>query len=207
MKKNNLFKTEAFKCVIVLFLITVLMCGLLAILNDVLSVPQEERLNRAVMKVYGKSVEATAKEIDPARVAEDLGSVDEYYAFTDEGVSYELFKSTGSNGYKNGTVTMWILIEAEDGEAVSVKKAVLDSYEKQTLMSSFGEEFFDRYTSLTKDQLEDGVLFKTGKPNIDNNAFFDGNDVQHAVSGATRSSNAANNAVNVVLLYVWGDLS
>ena len=60
---------------------------------------------------------------------------------------------------------------------------------------------------MTKDQLKDGVLFKTGKPNIDNNAFFDGNDVQHAVSGATRSSNAANNAVNVVLLYVWGDLS
>lgn len=104
-------------------------------------------------------------------MAEDLGSVDEYYAFTDEGVSYELFKSTGSNGYKNGTVTMWILIKYEDGEAVSVEKAVLDSYEKQTLMSSFGEEFFDRYTSLTKDQLKDGVLFKTGKPNIDNNAF------------------------------------
>ena len=205
--KKNIFKTEAFKCVIVLLLITVFMCGLLAVLNDVLFVSADERLSRAVMKVYGKSVEAEEKEIDGERVETELGEIEDIYTFTDEGADYDLFKSKGSNGYKNGTVTLWVLVKYENGEAVSVEKAVLDSYNKQTLMSSFGSEFFERYTTLTTEQLKDGTLFKTGKPTIDNNAFFDGNDIQHAVSGATKSSNAINNAVNLVLLYVWGDLS
>lgn len=205
--KKNILKTEGFKCVVVLVLITVLMCGLLAVLNDVLYVTPEERLNRAVESVYGKSVEAEEITVDEQRVAKELGSIDEAYTFTDEGVYYELFKSTGSNGYKNGTVTMWILVNYKNNEAFSVEKVALDSYEKQTLMSSFGNDFFEAYTLLTPEQLKDGVLFKTGKPNIDNNAFFDGNDIQHVVSRATYSSNAMNNAVNLVLLYVWGDLT
>ena len=62
--KKNILKTEGFKCVVVLVLITVLMCGLLAVLNDVLYVTPEERLNRAVESVYGKSVEAEELTID-----------------------------------------------------------------------------------------------------------------------------------------------
>ena len=204
--KQNIFKTQAFKCIVVLLLITVLMCGLLAVLNDALYVPEEERLSRAVLKVYGKSVDAEKKEIDGDRVETELGSIDEYYTFTDEGVDYELFKSTGANGYKNGTVTLWVLIGYKNGEAVAVDNVQLDSYEKQTLMSSFGSDFFEKYTALISDQLKAGTLFKTGNTKYDH-AMLDETDVRNVVTGATRSSNAINNAVNIVLLYVWGDLT
>ena len=205
--KRNLFRSDAFRCIAVLLLITVFMCGLLAVLNDVLFVSSEERLNRAVMKVYGKSVEAVQKEPDADRVVAELGSIDEYYAFSDNGSDFELFKSTGANGYKNGTVTLWVLIRYENGEAVAVDNVQLDSYEKQTLMSSFGSDFFEKYTTaLTSDQLKAGTLFKTGNTKYDH-AMLDETDVRNVVTGATRSSNAINNAVNIVLLYVRGDLT
>ena len=204
--KRNLFRSDAFRCIAVLLLITVFMCGLLAVLNDILFVSSEERLNRAVMKVYGKSVEAVQKEPDVDRVEAELGSIDEYYAFSDNGSDFELFKSTGANGYKNGTVTLWVLIRYENGEAVAVDNVQLDSYEKQTLMSSFGSDFFEKYTALTPDQLKAGTLFKTGNTKYDH-AMLDETDVRNVVTGATRSSNAINNAVNIVLLYVRGDLT
>lgn len=202
--KKNFFKTEAFRCIVVLFVITVVMCTILAILNDVLYVSSEERLNRAVKKVYGKSVTAQAQEIDESRVATDFGSIDEYYSFTDEGVYYELFKSTGIKGYKDGSVTLWVLVKYENNKPVSLANVTVDSYEKQTLMSSFTSSFFKTYTSITPEELESGKLFKTGNSKYDN-AMLDNTDIKNVVSGATKSSNAMNNAVNTVLLYLWGE--
>lgn len=202
--KTKLFKTEAFKCIAVLFVITVAMCTILAVLNDVLYVSSEERLNRAVKKVYGKSVAAQVQEIDENRVAKDLGSIEEYYSFTDESVYYELFKSTGIKGYKDGTVTLWVLVKYENDKPVSIANVTIDSYEKQTLMSSFTSSFFKTYTSITTEELESGKLFKTGNSKYDN-AMLNNTDIKNVVSGATMSSNAMNNAVNTVLLYLWGE--
>lgn len=203
--KNNFFKTEAFKCIIVLVLITVFMCGLLAVLNDVLSVSREERLNRAVEKIYGESVAAEELEIDSSRGETTMGKIDERYGFDDDGKHFELYKSTGYNGYKNGTVTMWVLIEFDGDSAVKVNNVQLDSYSKQTLMSAFGEEFYKNYTKLTTEELQSGKLFRTGKTSIDDAGLTEFTSVINVVTNATKSSNAMNNAVNTVLLYVWGD--
>ena len=185
--KTKLFKTEAFKCIAVLFVITVAMCTILAVLNDVLYVSSEERLNRAVKKVYGKSVAAQVQEIDENRVAKDLGSIEEYYSFTDESVYYELFKSTGIKGYKDGTVTLWVLVKYENDKPVSIANVTIDSYEKQTLMSSFTSSFFKTYTSITTEELESGKLFKTGNSKYDN-AMLNNTDIKNVVSGATASA-------------------
>lgn len=203
--KKNILKTEGFKCVVVLVLITVLMCGLLAVLNDVLYVTPEERLNRAVESVYGKSVDAEELTIDNERAETTMGRVEKLYAFTDEGVYYELMQTTGLNGYKNGTVTMWVLVRFEGDVPVAIRNVQVDSNEKQTLMSSFGSDFYQKYTSLKRDQLENGTLFKTGT-SYDDEAI-PASSVTQVVSGATRSSNAMNNAVNTAILYYWGDLT
>lgn len=198
--KTNFFKSEAFRCVIVLFVITVVMCGLLAVLNDLLYVSDRERLNRAVLKVYGKEVEASVLDgfgEGEEGFSADSGEIIKAYCFTDEGVYYELYNSKSSNiGYKNGSVTLWVLVKYENDNPVSVENVVLDSYEKQTLMSSFGTSFFEKYTSLTTEELESGKLFSTSAS---------AGNVQNIVSGATRSSNAMNGAVNTVLLYLWGE--
>lgn len=94
--KTNFFKSEAFRCVIVLFVITVVMCGLLAVLNDLLYVSDKERLNRAVLKVYGKEVEASVLDgfgEGEEGFSADSGEIIKAYCFTDEGVYYELYNS------------------------------------------------------------------------------------------------------------------
>ena len=185
---------------IVLFVITVVMCGLLAVLNDLLYVSDKERLNRAVLKVYGKEVEASVLDgfgEGEEGFSADSGEIIKAYCFTDEGVYYELYNSKSSNiGYKNGSVTLWVLVKYENDKPVSVENVVLDSYEKQTLMSSFSTSFFEKYTSLTTEELESGKLFSTSAG---------AGSVQNIVSGATYSSNAMNGAVNTVLLYLWGE--
>lgn len=197
--KTKFFKTEGFRCVIVLFVITVVMCGLLAILNDVLFVSDAERLNRAVAKVYGKEVQAETLQgfgEGETGFSCEAGTIEKAYCFTDDGVYYELFGSTGKNGYNDGTVTLWVLVKYENDKPASLENVAVDSYEKQTLMSSFNSSFFNKYTSLTTEELESGKLFSTAASDT---------SVQNVVSGATMSSNAMNNAVNTVLLYLWGE--
>lgn len=200
--KKNVLKTEAFKCIIVLLLIMTIAGGLLAVLNDVLAVSDQERLNRAVQKVYGKQVDATEIENE---FSCDKGVIESTYAFDDEGNHYLLFKSTGNEGYKNGTVTLWILVSCTDNpvenqtivksNAEKLQKVVLDGYDKQTLMSALTGEFYGAYAELDINEIKSGKLVTVNKTD---------NDFTNVISGATKSSNAANNAVNTVLLYLWG---
>ena len=79
-----------------------------------------------------------------------------------------------------------------DGE---ITKVILESYEKQTLMSKFGESFYSGFC------LEDvteryfaGEHFTSDKNDTSN--------MLNPVSGATSSANAGCNAVNCVLEYL-----
>jgi len=192
--KKNIFKSDIFRCVAVLLFIMVIAGGLLAILNDVLFVSAEERLNRAVKKDYGKSVTAVEETIDYKPTDKEKGMIDKVYAFTNEGKDYKLFKSTGYEGYKGGTITLWILVPYAEGKPEKIQKVVLGDSDKQTLMSKLTGKFYGAYAELNIDEIKDGKLV----------SVKDGNDFKNVVSGATKSSNAANNAVNVVLLYLWG---
>lgn len=195
--KKNFFKNDFFKCITVLLIIMVIAGGLLAILNDVLYVSPEERLNRAVQKVYGKTVEAEKEEIREG-FNYDKGTIENIYSFTDEGKDYLLFKSTGNEGYKNGTVTLWLLVPCKDGEPEKIQKVVLDGYSKQTLMSALTGKFYGYYAELDMDEVRAGKLI-TADSKADPMVWF-----VNPTSGATKSSNAANNAVNTVLVYLWG---
>lgn len=191
--KKNIFKSDIFKCIAVLLTIMVIAGGLLAILNDVLFVSDSERLNRAVKKVYGKEVTAAEETVDFE--VENKGKIENVYAFTDEGKDYKLFKSTGYEGYKGGTITLWILVPYAEGQPEKIQKVVLGDSDKQTLMSKLTGKFYGAYAELNIDEIKDGKLV----------SVKDGTDFKNVVSGATKSSNAANNAVNAVLLYLWGE--
>lgn len=194
----KIFKNVWFRCISTLLIIAVVSGGLLAILNDVLYVSAAERTERAIAKIYGEK-----KSVSEENIIIDVDSSDgsknkpEKYEFGSVNKLYKiendlLFQATGYKGYKNGTVTLWVLVSGKDG-IYSVTKVVLESYEKQTLMSKFGGDYYEGF------KLRDITAnYKEGKGYFSANVS-DGNQPN---TGATYTATAHCNAVNCVIRYV-----
>ena len=190
MAKKNIFKSEIFKCITVLFLITVILGGLLAILNDLLYVSEEETLKRAITKIYGTEM---SYEIESEKCYElDKCTINKIIKLGD---GNKMFNVTGKEGYKGGTVTLWVVITYENDTPTLIKTVVLDGYDKQTRMGDFKQSFYNKYTEVTNDFLTNTGIFGTDSDN---------GDIQNVITGATWTANAANNAVNGVIRFVWG---
>ena len=191
---RTLFKNVWFKCITALLLIAAVSGGLLSVLNDVLFVSAEERTDRAIIKIYGElkqyDVEYDAAEGGAETIDYGYGRIDKVFT-VDNGADY-LFKTTGYRGYKEGTITLWVRVSVNGG-VYSIEKVVLESYEKQTLMSKLGGEYYGKFniTDVT-DAYRSGKLFSATEEDKNYNA----------VSGATYSATAGNNAVNCVLKYL-----
>lgn len=187
MKQNNFFKSTAFKSIIVLLCIAVIAGGLLAILNDLLYVSDEERTQRAIKSIYGKEI--NFEELEIVESSNEYGTVDSVYLLNDGNY---LIKATGLHGYKDGTVSVWMVAEFSNGEFLGLKKVVVADYEKQTLMSSFTNDFYNTFAN-SNDEVLEGKYFAVSA---------DENNIENITSGASKSSNAINNAVNSGLYYV-----
>ena len=184
MKVKDFLKSVTLKCILVLLAIALVAGGLLSILNDVLYVTAEEKLQRVVSKLYGETdAEVRELELTETDKANSYGTVNTVYEL--EGNL--IINSTGAGGYKGGTVTTWTVVYIVDGK-VDHLKASVDSYEKQTLMSQLNAKYMNVYTS----DISNGEYFST--------ASGEGL-VQNVVTGATMSSNATNNAVSAALKF------
>ncbi len=171
MTVKQFLKSKALKCVLVLMCIALVSGALLSICNDLLSVSDEERVSRTIKKIYGQEVSYEEIEVD---YATEKGRIDNIYKLEDGNF---LVKSTGFDGYQKGTVSVWLVAKYESGVYVGIDDVSIAGNEKQTLMSKF--------TS--------GVLSK-----------FEGKGEEgfnEVVGGATFSSHALNNAVNVAAEY------
>ena len=192
MKK--FFKSDWFRCTAVLLCLLVFFGGLLAILNDLLFVSAGERTDRAIKKIYGSVPEYTVKldaDSGDTAIKNDFGNIDKIYLVGDE----ILFKSTGVNGYKGGTITLWLKVK-NNAENYKIDKVILDSYEKQTLMSKFGGSYYDNFlVDVSKD-------YQSGQGVFSPKA--DATELKNPMTGATYSANAACNAVNCVITYLGG---
>lgn len=166
---------------IAVMLAIILCCGgLLAILSDLLHVSNEERIQRAIDKIYTEESVKLVETIDVSTInMEEYSSLGEVKAcyLLDNG-DY-LVLSTGKKGYSNGTVSLYVAISTND--KITVKNTVQDSYTGQTLMSKLSS-LYQRFIGKTT---EDDI-----------------NEVTEIVTGATYSSNAASNAVFVALQFV-----
>lgn len=164
---------------IVVMLSIILICGgLLAVLSDLLFVTQEERIGRAIEKIYSGENVSLEQTIDLETVdmtdLDDTGVIKACYQL-DNG-DY-LVLSTGKKGYSNGTVTTYVAIDKD----LKVKNVVEDSYTAQTLMaklSSLYQNFIGKSATQSQEQ------------------------VKEIVTGATYSANAASNSVYVALQFV-----
>ena len=188
---SKFFKSDWFKCVAVLLILAVVLSGALAILKDVLYVSPDERTGRAIKKIYGEnkaySIELDVDAGDNAKVYENLGSINKKYLVGND----VLFQVTGYNGYKNGTVTVWVkVVKTENGNS-KIDKIILESYDKQTLMSKFDQNYYKIfYVDVTNNYQ---TLFSSSDKSSDKYA---------PNTGATKSANAVCNAVNCILIHM-----
>lgn len=198
---TKLFKNVWFRCITVLLIIACISGGLLAVLNDVLSVSPDERTQRAIKKIYGEIKEYSVlldaddgDEIWSCKNSEGeiIGEINKIYVVGDRnGNSYDmLFKSKGGQGYKNGTVTVWVKVVFNKDNNPQIAKVILESYEKQTLMGKLGGEFYDGFLKDVTEAYENGEPFTATDSSSGN---------YNPVSGATRSAQAGCNAVNCVI--------
>lgn len=189
---KNFFSSIWFKCISTLLIIIVISGGLLSVLSDVLYVSPEERTERAIKKIYGKIEDYN--QIPITDFDYKNGQINTIYEVTvNENETYLLFNATGNEGYKGGTISLWVSVKENEGGSLSVNKVLLDSFEKQTLMGKLTSTFYGNFTleDIT-DTYEKGEFFTTDTNKENSNP----------ISGATMSANAAINAVNCVITYL-----
>lgn len=181
MTVKQFFKSTVFKCLVTL-LCVLLVCGVfLTVMNGLLEVTDQERFDRAIKKIYGKSVTTTAETIS-VQPNPDTVIINEAYKVKDDG-NY-LIKSTGLGGFDSGTVTCWVVVVIKNGAVAGVDKVVIDSNKGQSYISKVTQSFLNKFAN---DPAEDFYFTTT-----------DG----YLSSGATRSSNAICNAVNGAVDFV-----
>lgn len=198
---RKLFKNIWFKCISVLLLIILVSGGLIAVLSDVLYVSPEERTRRALVKIYGEekpySIVLDVDGVDGSMnspINYEKGKIEKIFVIdkendVDENYDY-IFKSTGYEGYKNGTITVWVKVSVS-GENKTISKVILENYTKQTLMSKLGNGYYDAFLT----DVTDG--FFTADKDAEGN--------KNIVTGATKSATAGVNAVNCVIAYLGGE--
>lgn len=172
MTVKQFLKSKTFKCILVLLCIALVSGALLSILNDLLKVSDEERVLRTIKSIYGSEVNYEEVSAD---YKTDKGEIINVYKLEDGNY---LIKSKGLDGYKQGTITVWLVAEFDNYEYVGINNVSIAEYEKQTLMSKFNSSVLNRYKGKGEEKF----------------------DV--VVSGATYSANALNNAVNTAVEYV-----
>lgn len=192
----KILRSPWFKCIACLLILMLFSGSSITILADLLYVSPETRTARAITKIYGEEKEyATVLDVDNGDAAieyDGVGSVNKVYSVSGD----LLFQTTGYKGYKNGTVTLWIKA-VQNGEKYSIEKVLLETSEKQTLMSKLTGEFYGGFklTDVTE-AYNDGSLFTATEKTAEN---------YNPVSGATYSATAAANAVNCVIKYLGGE--
>lgn len=193
------FKSTAFKCTIVLVCLMIVFGGGLAVLNSIWSVSAEDRTMRALQKIYDTKEqisyqilydeETATEEQKKDKQFDEIGKINKIYQVEND----LLFQATGDKGYKNGTITVWVQVKAEvvDGQNVyTIEKVILESYDKQTLMSQLKSSYYGKFNGKVTDET---FTTESGHGRFTN-----------PISGATKSATAGNNAVNCVIKYLGG---
>lgn len=191
----RLRNTVWFRCIACLLIIAVISGAMLAVLNDLLFVSPEMRTARAIEKIYGEERDYTViLDVDSGDAAieyDGVGTINKIYEVGGD----RLFCATGFKGYKNGTVVLWIKV-VSDGETYAIDNVLLETSEKQTLMSKLTGEFYGNFRLTDLAEANDSGNFFSATDETAENF--------NPVSGATYSATAAANAVNCVIKYIGG---
>ena len=141
---KNFFSSIWFRCISTLLIIIAISGGLLSVLSDVLYVSPEERTERAIKKIYGEIEGFNQTPITDFDY--DKGQINTIYEVkVNDSETYLLFKATGYEGYKGGTISLWVSVKENEGGTLSLNKVLLDSFDKQTLMGKLTSTFYGNF--------------------------------------------------------------
>ena len=194
------------KAILVLTLIAVTLSAILTILNFVLYVSPEERTMRAIKKIYGEEKEysvildASDENTSAWKDAYGYGEISLIYKVQNQNDYDILFKSTGYKGYKGGSITCWVQVNYS-GEDVTIKKIIVESFDKQTLMSKVTSSFWSKMFVDVTDAYKNGEWF-FANPKDSGFTNDNPNAILNPISNATYSGTAGCNAVNSVIACV-----
>lgn len=196
------FKSAYFKCAVTLLAIILISGISISVLSDVLFVTSEERTGRALQKIYGRTLSPTeyhdVLEEENGGKAESyaFGQIEEIFRVGEKDQKHEMiFKTTGKEGYKGGTVTLWIKVGV-DGDNLEIQKVIIDGNTKQTLMSKLGDSYLKGFEGFIDISHNYSTYFS---------AYQKENTKRNPVTGASMSAQAGCNAVNCVIEYLKGD--
>lgn len=188
---KQFFKSTAFRCITVLLTVILICCIYLTLGNALLYVSPEERLNRAIAKIYqGERVESEAITNLTFPSEEGRANILEVRIVTSENHAGDyLVKSQGKDGFQNGTVTCWVVIETDSEHNVKgIGNVAIESNTNQSYISKVKNDFLEQFSATYN-----------GDPFTTDNGFL--------ASGASYSSNAICNAVNGAVQFVRQYLS
>lgn len=205
MKAKEFFKSNSFRCIVVLLAVT-LVCGvILALCNDLFYVSDREMFERSIVKIYDGDA---SQLID--LVPDDAEEI-KYTTYSCEAIILDAHKSPDGKtwlvqskgnkcGYQNGSVTLWLNMSVDGGALTAINKVIVDSYDSsQTLIGSISESYLAQYASdKYADVVKGGGHFSNVKMSEEDTT--DANEI--VASGATYTSKAVNAAVNGAMDYV-----
>lgn len=145
MDGKSFFKSTAFKCLITLLSIILICCIFLTFCNALFYVSDAERLDRAVAKIYGKSVTTEEVILAEGEETQTNATIQAAYVVVDDG-NY-LVKSTGKGGFSGGSVTCWVVVTLSAGEVNGIQKVVIDSNVGQSYIGKVTDAFLNSFTN------------------------------------------------------------
>lgn len=141
---KGFFKSTSFKCIVVLLAIVLISGILLTICNSLFYVSDQERLDRAIAKIYGYSVTTEEVDLTNLETEYDNGTINSAYHVIDDG-NY-LINASGTGGF-GGNVTCWIIVEMSDNAVSGIAKVVIDSGAGETYLSRITDEDLEFFTN------------------------------------------------------------
>ncbi len=198
MTCKQFFKSNVFKCIITLLCVLLISGIFLTIMNGLLEVSEEEKFQRVLSAIYGKSVKTTKQDISSKNTNLSKAVINEVYKVDDDG-NY-IVKASGKNGYA-GNVMCWIVIlPKQDGKSVGGVGNV-----QAPIADNKGESFLNKvdasvYQRFAKDYKE-GIEYSYG---------WDENDKEgemYVKTGASCSLRGICNAVNGTVQFMNAFLS
>ena len=190
MKKIN----PSFMTVLVLVIIALCSGAILAVVNDVCYVSEEEKNNRALAKVY-ESKSFTTKEINTEFAgrpcADDSANTDTIKGVWQAEDGTYVLKARGNGGYSNGWVEVMVALSAdpENAKNILIKNVALSDNEGQSFIGNVNAAFLAQFKKSLADD------FMLNKESTGEGTYID------PVSGTSKSSRAIKNAVNIALYY------
>lgn len=205
MKLKDFLRSNSFRCIVVLLVITIVCGAILALCNDLFFVSDREMFERSMTKIYDGDASQLVDLIPDD--AEEIT----YTTYDCEAVILDAHKSPDGKtwlvqskgnkcGYQNGSVTLWLNMSVESGQLTAINKIIVDSYDSsQTLIGSISEMYLAQYSSEQyRDVVTGGGHFSNVKMSAEETT--DANEI--VAAGATYTSKAVNAAVNGAMDYV-----